>query len=349
MGPRRPALLRSAPFLLLLAALCHSGAGCTRSGDDDPWIGFPPDPEDARDDTWRELEALANLPGEPGVAARSLEQAAAAARGARDEVPEALRDALLSRPGVHVDALPPAIAGAVAGLVRWHAEGGVLGAEVCDLERVPDAVAFLDLVRWALASAEDDGDPRVRAVLHLARHLGRDGVALHGAVAQAAFEWILDWADARGVPPSEIFVDHRPAAEDVARVIAREHVCIERRVEALGIEGLLTQWTEARDALRALGADLPDGQALGSHRLSDSSVARERAWVRTYFGRRFGGIAAGPSDRARVMAAATLPEPAEELPASFVVRASAHDLRFLVERWYETVDRYDAFLASNGD
>jgi hypothetical protein len=307
------------------------------------WIA-PPDEELAViERRWAEVEALARPDERSGRPRAALDEAL----HAFDESDPAamISEDLNTVSRIELDALTTSNRAALEALLRWHDEGGGLGAERCinaplGPTSVPPVEPFkvfpaINLARLALRVSVASDDAPAVAAMQLGALLRARGTAIHGAVGFAIAASTRDWAHRRGYDPSTLLALNRPSAMEIISIFAREAVCT------------YEQATVLRADHEGLGT-IADRPALSGV----FDVERELLMVRWVLGRDVTRIAEAasraPPDAVLSAIERALPDErdAGDLPKSLVVRVVASSaLASVAANMIEGVREYERFLA----
>ena len=287
-----------------------------------PWVAMPDEPRDRIEARFAKVEALAELPEHCRAdnsmiieAIDELQSSKADIYGIvwpRDEKGRA-PEVVQSRDPA---SLPAEMKRAIDNLLEWDRNNGGFGHEPCDDSIAP--IKALNLGELALATADAGREePRLRAILHLARDLRTCGSLIEGRVGFTLARRVAEWGKDRGAPSTDAFHRFRPHAEEVLPLLAREAVCSVRLAEG------------------AYGSS--DGETYS---------AREVLMLEQYYANLLEQASKTPTDLAKISEAIDHEAP-DELPPSLLVRAMTLTLSSVVESTAEDIDAYDSFLKAS--
>ncbi len=290
-----------------------------------PWVASPDASPEEIAGRWAQVEAWADPGQDCDQGGAVLRLATRSADRGWWEVETRFEGEGIEVPRLERGELSFELRSAVDGLVGWHRSGEGIGLGTCEPD--DDLVAGLNLVRLALATAEDAGSPELAAVLALGQAYRGCGPLIRSMMGFTIASDAVDWARSRGVPPGELFERYRPTADEVFGGLAREAVCSHRMAEQAFEPAALDQGS--------LGAPSLAAPLVG--------VDRELGMLQLFYADHLEvADAAGRDPRAMVEIYAW--DDLDDLPPSLLVRLTSLS-GGVVERLVEHLEEYDAFLA----
>jgi hypothetical protein len=303
-----------------------------------PWVAMPDEPRERIEARFAKVEELAALPDHCRGERTRLDDAIGLLAGTERDIDGLLwpedgprRDGRDVPPWLDPEDLPRDVRSSLRALVDWRATGGGLGADPCDSSL--DVLDTMQLGELTLAVAEDrTGDPHLAAVMHLSYELRTCGGTMPALVGLALAQRAVDWAEARGVRPAEVFRRHRPTAAEALPLLAREAVCGTRLVE---------------EALQPGGSERLGGGDEPWYVTGEPTLERELLMLKQYYANALERASKTPDDLAAMADELDIGD-REQLPRSLVVHAVVMSLSTLVDNLAETIEAYDGFLEQGG-
>ncbi len=212
---------RARLVLLTIGVVAVSGAAAFRIFAW-PSLAFPDTEPRVIEARWAEVERRAGAFGKAQAASPQL----VAAAEALAQWPEAsaVMQPAPGHPPIDPNSIPPEGRRAIAALVQWAAEGGVIH-DTCGVDARPVPFDLFRVGRLALRTSVAVDDPAFAAALRLGAALRQHGNLVGGLMGFHLADDAREIARIRGWEAGKLLAAHQPTREEIRAFIARDAVC----------------------------------------------------------------------------------------------------------------------------